>query len=105
MIVRILLAQQFLLAFPTVQVFLHVFAVLHVKIAGKLGESLRKPLVVVALPADTMSPPLVRAFVPAKEIRQLISVLQPNGVALRGVQEGSRPQINQAGPALAVGIA
>ena len=40
-----------------------------VKISGEFSKAFGEPLVVIALPADAMSPPLMGALMAAKEIR------------------------------------
>jgi hypothetical protein len=47
--------QQFLVAAKLLLKFFPVFPELHVELSGKFREALRKPLVVIALPADAVS--------------------------------------------------
>src|SRR5580693_1414690 len=96
--------QKFLLPLPAVEVFLHVFAVLNVKIAGEFRETFRQPLVVIAFPADAVAPPLVRTFVTTEEIRQLNTVREADHMALGAIKKRGGPQVNQTWPALAVRI-
>src|SRR5579872_2845444 len=83
---------------PSRQVFLFVFAIFNVEIAREFRETFRQPLVVIALPSNAVSPPLMGGFVSAKEIGDFDRVFETDGVALGDVEKGCGPQINQARP-------
>src|SRR5260370_2966529 len=71
-----------------------------IEFSGKLRKTFREPLVVVAFPADAMTPPLVRAFMAAEEIRELHLVLDAQRVSLCGIRESDPPQLQQPRPPL-----
>src|ERR1035438_3178994 len=82
--------------------FLHALAILHVQQSGEFRESFREPLVMIAFPAHSMTPPLVGAFVCAKKIGDLSLVLKPDFVALGRIEKSEPRQIQQSGPTLAI---
>src|SRR5882757_2898476 len=49
-----------------------------------------------------MSPPLMGAFMPAKEIRHIDLISNAQGMALRGIEESEPTQIKQSRPALPI---
>ena len=88
---------------PLIEIVFLVIPELNVEISGKLGEAFGEPLVVIALPAHAVAPPLVGTFMGAEEITDSSLVLDAKGVALSGVQKSKPREIEEAGPALAVG--
>src|SRR2546426_10812569 len=56
---HVLLANVFFFLPPLVQSLFHVLAVLNVQNARKVREAFREPLIVIALPSDALSPPLM----------------------------------------------
>src|SRR3974390_1161817 len=57
----------------------------------------------VALPADAMSPPLVRTLVSAEKIRGLDLILESDFMALGCIEESEPAEVEQAWPALSIG--
>src|SRR5712692_383123 len=94
--------QEFLVFPKLIQEFLLILAVLHVELSGKFRESFGEPLVMVTLPAYAMTPPLVGALVPAKEIRQADLVFHSQLMKLGGIEEREPAKVKKAWPTLSV---
>ena len=77
MAVLILNREKFLVQSELRQRLFHVLAELHVQQARKFRKALREPLIVVTLPADPLSPPLMRTLMAAEEVRKLGLILDP----------------------------
>src|SRR5712692_925118 len=105
MILDILRLEDFFLLAPAIEIFLHVLSILNVEVSRKFRKAFGKPLIVVAFPSDAMAPPLVGAFVGTEEIGELNTVRKTDHMALCRIKKGGGPQVNQAGPALTIGIA